>query len=96
MEDGTTIAVGCIPREGAGWECSVEVRDAAGATRHVVTVTRDDLARLEPGAVDPEELVRRSFGFLLERERKESILQRFDLMAIGNYFPDYERVIARS
>lgn len=94
MRNGTTVAVGCIPRGGGGWECSVDVRDAAGATRHAVTVQRDDLARLEPGAVDPQRLVRRSFDFLLERERKESILERFDLMTIGHYFPEYERVIA--
>ncbi len=39
--------------------------------------------------------MRSSFGFLLEREPKESILGTFDLRVIGRYFPDYEREIAR-
>ena len=43
----------------------------------------------------PEDLVRRSFVFLLAREPKESILGRFDLPLIGRYFPEYEREIRR-
>ena len=35
-----------------------------------------------------------SFRFLLERERKESILSSFDLTVIGRYFTEYEREIA--
>jgi hypothetical protein len=56
-------------------------------------VTRSDLARLAPGAVDPLDLVRASFAFLLEHEPKESILPEFHLTDIGRYFPDYEREI---
>ena len=37
-----------------------------------------------------EELVRDSFGFLLERESKESILKEFDLAMIKRYFPEYD------
>jgi hypothetical protein len=37
--------------------------------------------------------VRVSFGFLLEREPKESILPTFDLTVIGRYFSDFEREI---
>lgn len=62
-------------------------------TTHEVTVTGSDLNRLAPGAADPEDLVRRSFAFLLAREPGESILRRFDLPAIGRYFPEYEREI---
>ena len=61
------------------------------SSRHEVTVTRAVLDRLAPDAVDPVNLVRRSFVFLLEREPKESILRSFDLSVIGRYFPDYER-----
>lgn len=80
----------------AGWTCAVSVDDGGGAaTAHEVAVTHDDLARLAPGDTDPEDLVRRSFAFLLERESKESILRRFDLPVIGRYFPEYERTISR-
>jgi len=49
--------------------------------------------RLTGGKMEPEELVRHSFEFLLEREPKESILGRFDLSVIGRYFPEFEREI---
>ena len=38
-----------------------------------------------PGAT-PEELVRVSFEFLLEREPRESIMRRFELAIIGRFF----------
>lgn len=36
-----------------------------------------------------EDLVRESFIFLLEREPPTSILSRFGLGVIGQYFPEY-------
>ena len=88
----TDIDVTC--RAGSdGWTASVVITDPDGSTRHEVTVTRTVLERLAPGADDPEDLVRRSFAFLLEREPKESILRSFELPEIGRYFPDYERTI---
>jgi hypothetical protein len=38
----------------------------------------------------PEQLVADSFGFLLGREPKDSILKEFDLSVIRRYFPDYD------
>jgi hypothetical protein len=74
------------------WIASVVVTDPDGsASRHEVTVTRAVFERLAPGADDPEDLVRRSFTFLLAREPKESILRSFELPVIGRYFPEYER-----
>jgi len=75
------------------WRCTVGVADEGGETTHVVAVGRADLERLDPGADDPTDLVRRSFEFLLARESKESILPSFDLTVIGRYFPDYETAI---
>jgi hypothetical protein len=54
-----------------------------------------DLERLAPGATDPSSLVRASFAFLLERESRESILRRFELMVIERYFPEYPGEIVR-
>jgi hypothetical protein len=73
----------------------VRIIEAGGETIHDVTVTPNDYARLTNGKVDPEELVRRSFEFLLEREPKESILTRFDLSVISRYFPEYVKEIKR-
>jgi hypothetical protein len=58
-----------------------------------VTVTDDDLSRLDSGARDPHPLVDASFRFLLERESPTSILRSFDLLEIGRYFPEYEATI---
>ena len=87
-----SVEVGCEP-SGEAWSCRVHVAGDGPATDHEVTVQAADLARLAPGAADPEELVRRSFVFLLRREPNTSILRRFDLMVIGRYFPEYEREI---
>ena len=73
----------------------VRVIEAGSETTHDVTVSPNDYTRLTSGKFEPEELVRRSFEFLLEREPKESILTRFDLSVIGRYFPEYEREIRR-
>jgi hypothetical protein len=73
----------------------VTVREGGSETRHAVRVERADLERLHPGARDPSELMRASFGFLLEREPKESILRRFRVTEIGRYFPEYEQEIRR-
>jgi hypothetical protein len=73
----------------------VRVIEAGGETTHEVTLSPSDYTRLTGGKVEPEELVRRSFEFLLERESKESILNRFDLPVISRYFPEYEREIKR-
>lgn len=74
----------------------VRVSEGAGESSHQVTLQPDDYRRLSKGKIAPEELVRRSFEFLLERESKESILARFDLQVISRYFPEYEREIARN
>jgi hypothetical protein len=41
----------------------------------------------------PEELIRSSFKFLLEREPKESILESFELPTISRYFPEYDQAV---
>jgi hypothetical protein len=73
----------------------VRVTEAGSETTHDVTLSPNDHTGLTTGKVEPEELVRRSFEFLLEREPKESILTRFDLSVISRYFPEYEREIKR-
>lgn len=71
----------------------VRVTDDGSETSHLVTVKPEDYLRLTGGKVDPAELVRRSFEFLLENEPKESILRQFDLSVISKYFPDFESEI---
>ena len=73
----------------------VRVSEGKTETSHHVTLKHEDYERLAKGKVEPRELVRRSFEFLLENEPKESILARFDLSVIGRYFPQFEREIKR-
>jgi hypothetical protein len=90
----TTIRVDCRPGQ-AGWTCDVTIGDDPAATSHRVSVSTGTLASLAPGASEPTRLVEASFGFLLEREPRESILRSFELPAIGRYFPEYADEIVR-
>jgi hypothetical protein len=89
------VQVECRPGP-AGWSCSVTVGDDVGATHHQVSVSGGTLAELAKGASEPTRLVEASFAFLLERERRESILRTFDLPLIGRYFPEYaDEIVGR-
>jgi hypothetical protein len=87
------LSVSCDPIDG-GWRCSVLVGDDPEATEHTVEVDRRTLDDLAPGAT-PEELLRESFAYLLEREPRESIMRAFELPIIGRFFADYPDEISR-
>lgn len=87
------LSVTCTP-DATGWRCSVVVGDDPDATEHQVGVTRETVADLAPGAT-PEELVRASFAYLLEREPRESIMRAFELPIIARFFGDYPDEISR-
>jgi hypothetical protein len=78
-----------------GWLATVRVEAGATSTEHEVTVRRETYDALTAGVVAPEELVRASFAFLLEREPPSAILRQFDLDAISRYFPEYEREVRK-
>jgi len=60
----------------------VRVIEGGSESSHQVTLDPKDYARLAGGAVEP-------------REPKESILGRFDLSVISQYFPEFEREIKK-
>lgn len=78
----------------SGWRVRVTVNDGEGITRHNVTVSRKYAESIMSTIDDPQELVRASFEFLLDRESKESILSSFDLRDIETYFPEYPNKIS--
>ena len=86
-------------RKDDGWVCDVEVEARGESSRHSVTVSAAELARWGGGEDEDEaaveDLVRRSFDFLLEREPPSSILRRFELSAIQRYFPEYDQQMSR-
>lgn len=78
-------------RDGDPFEFDVMVRDEDGESRHHVTMSRATCERLSRGKHEPEECVEAAFRFLLDREPKESILERFDVTVISRYFPEFEQ-----
>ncbi len=73
----------------------VTVTGDGSKSSHVVTLESEYYQKLTSGKIGAEELIRRSFEFLLEREPKESILTTFELPVIGRYFPEYEAAMKR-
>ena len=82
MSDITITAMG-------SGEFGVQVREGETETSHRVTVPEDLLDDLGIPDVEPEEVVRESFAFLLEREPASSIMREFALSEVSKYFPEY-------
>ena len=59
-------------------------------TQHEVTITDIAYNHLTNGRATKEELLDFSFKFLLEREPNTSILSKFEITVISQYFPEYE------
>jgi hypothetical protein len=74
---------------------TVTVDEGGSSSSHTVTIDETYYEKLTGGKVSKEELIKKSFEFLLQRESKESILSSFNLKVISNYFPEYERQIPK-
>jgi hypothetical protein len=71
-------------------EFMVRVKEEDTSKEYIVTLEDGYYQYLTQGKVTEEELIEKSFRFLLERESKESILPRFNLKIIKSYFPEFE------
>jgi hypothetical protein len=87
------IKVSLVKDERDLMQFQVVVCDGATKTEHMVKLTEDVYRDLTDGMVSANELVKKSFEFLLHREPKESILREFDLTVISRYFPEYKNRI---
>lgn len=76
-----------------GWRFVVEVGEGETKTQHSVALDKEYWEKLTGTQHKPEELVRKSFEFLLAKEPKESILREFNLREIAKYFPEFESEI---
>ena len=76
-------------------EFTVTVEEKGSRSEHAVSLDDDYYQNLSQGKIAKEELVKKSFEFLLEREPKESILSRFNLKVITKYFPEFEMEITK-
>jgi hypothetical protein len=77
-------------------EFIVTVEERQSRTQHTVSLDDEYYQKLTGGRITKEELIRDSFEFLLEREPKESILSKFNLKVISQYFPEFEEKIEES
>ena len=75
-------------------EFMIEITEADSSTKHTVTLDEEYYQKLTGGRISKEDLIKKSFNFLLTRESKESILRRFNLRVIKRYFPEYESEIS--
>ena len=62
-------------------------------TEHYVTASKDFLNQFTKYNISPENIVKHSFEFLLDREPNTSILRKFDITVISNYFPEYTETV---
>ena len=76
-------------------EFIVTVAEGDSSTKHRVTLDNEYYNKLTKGNITREELIKKSFEFLLRHESKESILSSFDLRVISRYFPQYENEIKK-
>jgi hypothetical protein len=88
------------PLEDKSWRYNVEITESDGSgskTIHQVTMDKDYYMDLtERGRIIPEEFIKKSFEFLLNREAKDSVLQQFDIAQINDYFPEFEKEIKKA
>jgi hypothetical protein len=85
--------------DNSSWRYNVEIveNDESGSkTSHQVTLDKDYYMDLTEGHIVPEEFVKKSIEFLLDRESKDSILRQFDIAQINDFFPEYEKEIKKT
>jgi hypothetical protein len=61
-------------------------------TNHQVTVSDNFVTEYQIKNLTKKEIIEQSFIFLLERESNNSILRKFDIEVIANYFPEYKKL----
>ncbi|MEA2103589.1 MAG: hypothetical protein U9P79_02965 [Candidatus Cloacimonadota bacterium] len=71
----------------------VTIKEENSSSEHLVTLDDEYYRKFADEKISKENLIKRSFEFLLKRESKESILSKFDLKIINNFFPEYENKI---
>ncbi len=87
------IKVSLVSDDNEEYIYDVEVNEGGSATEHKVTLSFDAYEALEDVYTEPDELIKKSFEFLLEKESKESIQDEFNLMDIGKNFPEFQEEV---
>lgn len=74
-----------------GWQFLVKIDER----EYEVDLEKSYWRKLTQEKIEPADLVHKSFIFLLQRESKESILAKFNLKQIADYFSEYEKEIVK-
>ena len=91
-----TISVQCITPEGIETGAySVEIVRGEEKIEYTVGLNEDYYQMLCGGEISHEDLIKKSFEFLLEQESASAILREFDLPVIEEYFPEYKNEIRK-
>jgi len=61
-------------------------------TNHQVIISDNFVTEYQIKNLTKKEIIEQSFIFLLERESNTSILRKFDIEVIANYFPEYKKL----
>ena len=61
----------------------------SSTTTYIVTISGQIHSKLTSGKISKVTLLKKSFEFLLQREPNTSILAKFNLEVISQYFSDY-------
>ena len=77
------------------WVFLVEVGHGDGLIEYIIELDRDYWTRLTNRRIEPAELIRLTFEFLLDHESKELILKKFNITDVAGHFPNYENEIKR-
>lgn len=94
-EDFDGISITETNQSDYGWTFLVELGHGEGLIEYLVDVDRDYWTRLTNRRIEPVELIRATFKFLLDKEQKERILKRFNLSDVVANFPNYENEMKR-
>ena len=87
------------PLDDNRWTYLVEVTESDGSgskTRHKVSMDKEYYEKISNGIIGPEDFVKKSFEFLSKMEDKDSILKKFNIKQIREYFPEYETEIKKT
>lgn len=77
-----------------GWRLILALEEENEPTLEFnVEVDEDHYVELTNLSITPEDLVKRSFQYLLNREGKHEIIQSFNLRDISKYFPEFEDMV---
>jgi len=80
---------------GNGWSYQVKLDQGSSQHQYSVTLSRSDYDQWSNGQVQPEQVIKAAFDFLLEREPASAILSQFDCSVIRRYFPEVDRELPK-